>query len=183
MTIIYQPKWNVRKWARYVTLALVVVLVWAGGAWFEADAPSPLVHTPASGQARVWGRSDAVLSSPVAVSPFAPGADTPGLPVSVTGTWVGKVQLSAGNSLPFSFNLQQTGDVLSGTARFPIGEARIEEGKIVGHQISFITRHRIQSSNAPLITTFIGEISHDVLEVTMAGEGVQSQLTLKPFPG
>ena len=58
-----------------------------------------------------------------------------------------------------------------------------EDGKVVGNQLWFTTRHQLPSSGQPLLTTFSGELSDEgVLHLTMLAEGSESRLTLTPSP-
>jgi len=84
---------------------------------------------------------------------------------------------------PHKSDLREAGGAFSGTASFPIGDASIDEGKVVGHLISFATRHKLASTGQMLLTRFSGEFSAGVLNLTMVSEGASSNLTLKPFPG
>jgi hypothetical protein len=139
-------------------LLLVVGLVWYGRG---GDAPSRLKP---QGDEKIWGTRDGVNTGLAGESPFA--ADRRGYVVAViTGRWVGVIDLGASNRLQFSFNLREAGGQLSGTATFPIGEGSIEDGKVVGNQLSFTTRHQLPSTGQVLLTRFVGELTDDALNL------------------
>lgn len=166
-------------------MAMAVLLVLACAAWLGLDSQAPdtpKVPPDSPASAHVWGTPNAEQAEATAESPFGSGANA-ALPAGLTGLWIGSLDLGTGNRLQFSFNLRETGGVLSGTAKFPIGDANIEDGKVVGTQLSFTTRHRLPATGQPLITQFKGELSEGVLLLTLWSEGAQSQLTLRPFPG
>ena len=166
-------------------MAMAVLLVLACAAWLGLDglAPdAPKVPSVPPVPGHVWGTQHAEQAEATAESPFGSGANAV-LPHGLSGLWIGSLDMGTGNRLQFSFNLRETGGALSGTAKFPIGEANIEDGKVVGTQLSFTTRHRMAATGQPLITHFKGELSEGVLLMTLWSEGAQSHLTLRPFPG
>lgn len=179
MTIIYKSRWkSVALWA----LVSLVVLVLAGArVWYGLDDDDPM-PAPSASAPGVWGTGDAAYSGPAQESPFDSSARGI-LPGDVTGRWVGAIELGAGTRLPFSFDLRVANGALSGTARFPIGDAGIEDGKVVGTLVSFTTRHVIASSQRVLITQFAGELAEGALQLTMRSEGAESHLTLNRNPG
>lgn len=158
------------------------MLLLACAAWFGLDAPAPHAPKASPTPAHVWGSADGEQSEASGESPFAAGANG-ALPGSVTGLWVGSIDMGSGHRVQFSFNLHETGGALSGSATFPIGEAAIEGGKVSGRQLYFTTSHRLPASGQSLVTQFKGELSSGMLDLTMLSEGVTSHLTLRPFPG
>ena len=159
-------------------LALLMALGLAGCGRRE-DVPRPANPPPAE---PVWGTKDGVNTGLAGESPYA--ADRRGYVVaSLSGRWAGVIDMGTGNRLQFSFNFREADGQLSGTAIFPIGAGGIEDGKVVGNQLWFTTRHHLPSSGQPLLTTFSGELSDEgVLHLTMLAEGSESRLTLTPSP-
>ena len=180
MTITYQSRSKYSTAARF--MAVTVLLVLACAAWLGLDGLAPDATKAPPAPAHVWGNTEGGLAEPTGESPFASGANG-ALPSGLTGIWVGSLDMGTGNHVQFSFDLREAGGVLSGTARFPIGEANIEEGKVVGTQLSFTTRHRLPASGQSLMTQFKGELSEGLLQLTLWSEGAQSHLRLRPFPG
>lgn len=180
MTIVYKSHWRSSKAVRL--LALTVLLVLACAAWLGLDGQMPDAFQALPAPAHVWGSKDGAPAEATGESPFASGANGV-LPGGLTGIWVGTINMGAGKPLQFSFDMRETGGALSGTASFPIGDARIDDGKVVGNLISFATQHKLPSTGQVLITRFSGELSAGMLHLTMLSEGVESHLTLKPFPG
>ncbi len=178
MAIVYQSRW---KSPMLVALACAAVLVVAYAAWSAWSEPTPGA-APSSLASQAWGGRDGARAEPVEESPFAGGAHGAS-PGSLTGIWVGAIDTGAGKRLQFSLNLREAEGELSGTARFPIGEVGIEYGKVLGTQVSFTTRHRLSATGQPLLTQFAGQLSAGMLQLSMVSEGVESRLTLKPFPG
>lgn len=163
-------------------MGVAVLLVLACAAWLGLDGLAPDAPKAPTAPAHVWGTKDGEAAEASAESPFAIGANA-ALPSGVTGIWVGSLDMGTGKHLQFSFNLRESGGALSGTAKFPIGEANIEDGKVVGTRLSFTTRHRLPASGQSLLTEFKGELSEGVLLLTLWSEGAQSHLKLRPFPG
>ena len=177
MTILYESRWKSMALRVLVPLALLA----AAGAWYGLDDGGPDPGTPAPAPS-VWGTADAARSGPAQESPFDNSARGI-LPGDVTGRWVGSIETGAGKQLQFSFELRASEGALSGTARFPIGEARIEDGKVVGGLLSFTTRHPLPASHQVLTAQFVGELAEGVLRLSMLSEGVESHLTLNRYPG
>lgn len=177
MTITYESRWRSVALRVLAPLALLA----AAGAWYGLDggvlSPSPTAPAPG-----VWGTTDAARSGPAQESPFDNSARGV-LPGDVNGHWVGSIEVGAGTRLPFSFDLRAAEGTLSGTARFPVGEARVEDGKVVGGLLSFTTHHTMPASRQLLTTQFVGELADGVLRLTMSSEGVASHLTLYRDPG
>ncbi len=159
-------------------ILLLALLIGSGACWygFSEDAQSPPRQ---AGAEQVWGTRDGAATGLAGESPYA--SERKGYVVAViTGNWVGALDMGAGNRVQFSFNLSETGGQLSGTATFPIGAGSIEDGKVVGNQLWFSTRHQLPSTGQILLTKFSGELTDDALNLTMLSEGTESKLTLTP---
>lgn len=180
MTIRYQSHSRTSRAVRLIGVAVLLVLACA--AWLGLDGLAPDAPKAPTAPAYVWGTKDGEAAEASAESPFASGANA-ALPGGLTGIWVGSLDMGTGKHLQFSFNLRESGGALSGTAKFPIGEANIEDGKVVGTRLSFTTRHRLPASGQSLLTEFKGELSEGLLQLTLWSEGAQSHLRLRPFPG
>lgn len=178
MAIVYRSRW---KSPMLLALACATMLVLAYAAWSAWSAPTPNAAPPPLSP-HAWGGNVGARAEPVQESPFAGGAQGAS-PGSLSGVWVGSIGTGAGKQLQFSLDLRQVEGELSGTARFPIGEVGIEEGKVVGSQVSFTTRHKLPATGQLLLTRFDGQLYAGVLQLTMVSEGAESRLSLKPFPG
>jgi len=140
---------NKLQWKIPAVLLLALLIV-AGlvGCGRSEDAKS--IPKPQQAE-KVWGTRDGANTGLAGESPYA--SDRKGYVVAgVTGRWVGAIDMGASNRLQFSFNFREAGGQLSGTASFPIGEGSIEDGTVVGNQLSFTTRHRMPSTGQMVLT-------------------------------
>jgi hypothetical protein len=97
---------------------------------------------------------------------------------AVTGQWVGSVDLGGGNTVQLSFNLKATGNQLTGTATFPIGDGTIQDAKVEGNHLSFNTRHQVDRTGQMLIARFSGNVGDGVIDLDMQSEAGDSKLTI-----
>ena len=171
--------------------ALALFLIGAS-AWYgiSSDSPGDATNTqryatfPAAQDepARNAGKTsqvDPAKANPALASPFEVTARDPASS-KITGRWVGVVDVGDGNRLQFSFNFREKDGQLSGTATFPIGEGKIEDGKINADRLSFATRHSAPLTGNPLVTRFTGTLSDRGLKLIMLSEGGESHLKLDP---
>ena len=165
-------------WKPYAAL-LVALTILGGSSWYvtrqnagNTSHEVPSVVSMGQAPADMGEERAAMLASPFGLQ--AQKTETTG----VTGRWIGGLDMGGENRVQVSFNLRATEGQLSGTATFPVGEGSIEDGKITGNQLSFSTRHRLQSTGQILVTRFAGEISEGAIALRMQTEGGESRLTI-----
>lgn len=56
---------------------------------------------------------------------------------ALNGQWVGTLKMDDGNEYPLQYNFKVDGEKLTGTVRGPHGDLPINDGKILGANISF----------------------------------------------
>jgi len=165
-------------WKPFAALLVALTLI-GGSSWYatrqnvvSTSHDGPAAVSNGQGPADMGGEKSAMLASPFGLQ--GQKTETTG----VTGRWIGGLDVGGGNRVQVSFNLRETGGQLSGTATFPVGEGSIEDGKITGNQLSFSTRHRLQSTGQILVTRFAGEMSEGTIALRMQTEGGESRLTI-----
>ncbi|MDP3798074.1 MAG: hypothetical protein Q8R06_13145 [Polaromonas sp.] len=171
---------NNKSWRKTSAILLVALTVLSGSSWYLArpnvrstnDEFSSVVPPKEPARADMVGERGAMLASPFGLQEQTAG------PAGVTGRWIGGLDIGGGNRAQVSFNLRATDGQLTGTATFPVGEGSIEDGKITGNQLSFSTRHRLQSTGQILVTKFAGEMSEGTIALRMQTEGGESRLTI-----
>jgi hypothetical protein len=81
---------------------------------------------------------------------------------NATGTWKSEFTTQNGQTITTTFKLKQEGDKLTGTASGRGGEAKIEDGKVKGDQLSFqITRER---NGNTFTIKYKGKVSGDTIK-------------------
>lgn len=165
-------------WKPFAVL-LVALTIIGGSSWYatrqnvgSTSHEVPAVVSNGQAPAGMGGEKSAMLASPFGLQ--GQKAEAAG----VTGRWIGGLDVGGGNRVQVSFNLRETDGQLSGTATFPVGEGSIEDGKVTGNQLSFSTRHRLQSTGQILVTRFAGEMSEGAIALRMQTEGGESRLTI-----
>ena len=119
---------------RLVPVLLGAVVIVGAGILFvhERQAAAPPATTAASG--------GTAPSAAGAVPAVDPKQRAPRVPRNVGGQWTATVKYDWGDTYQESFDFEQDGDEISGTAGL-LGQGRaLQEGKITGNRISFITR-------------------------------------------
>lgn len=165
-------------WKSFAAL-LVGLSIIGGSSWYatrqnvgSTSHEVPAVVSTGQAPADMGGEKSAMLASPFGLQ----GQKTEA--AGVTGRWIGGLDVGGENRVQVSFNLRETDGQLSGTATFPVGEGSIEDGKITGNQLSFSTRHRLQSTGQILVTRFAGEMFEGTIALRMQTEGGESRLTI-----
>lgn len=165
-------------WKPFAALLVALTIV-SGSSWYvtrqnvgSTSHEVPAVVSNGQAPADMGGEKSAMLASPFGLQ--AQKTETAG----VTGRWIGGLDIGGGNRVQVSFNLRATDGQLTGTATFPVGEGSIEDGKITGNQLSFSTRHRLQSTGQTLVTRFAGEMSDGTIALRMQTEGGESRLSI-----
>lgn len=165
-------------WKPFAAL-LVALTIIGGSSWYvtrqntgSTSHEVPAVVSNGQAPADMGGEKSAMLASPFGL--HGQKTETAG----VTGRWIGGLDVGGGNRVQVSFNLRATDGQLTGTATFPVGEGSIEDGKIMGNQLSFSTRHRLQSTGQILVTRFAGEMSDGTIALRMHTEGGESRFTI-----
>lgn len=133
-------------------------------------------------------RDQAIFPVSMAAQSSAVGDGKPAVPFAsnrpeadfsaVTGQWVGGVDLGGGNTVQLSFNLKATGNQLTGTATFPIGDGTIQDATIEGNRLSFNTRHQVHRTGQMLVARFSGNVGDGVINLDMQSEAGDSKLTI-----
>ena len=156
-----------------ILMSVMALLSFAAPAWyFSSNGPDG--ETEAKPQFSLPPMKSSTIS-PYANMPFSAPPQTIN---SATGSWTGAVRIASDAPIVFMFSLREENGILRGSATFPIGEGRIEDGKVAGNKLAFFTRHRLPSTGQILTTRFTGEIVEGVLYLQMRSEGVDSALTL-----
>jgi hypothetical protein len=91
---------------------------------------------------------------------------------SIGGVWI--VHMQKPGQRPFNIRLrfEQAGNILAGQVDYPTGSGAIEEGKIHGRGIEFVTRHVPQFETEPAKTMFRGVLRGREIDLTMiSGDG------------
>jgi len=117
----------------------------------------------------------AVESSVPTATAALPSDERPSAHSKLEGVWAGTMMVGA-SPVQFRFEFAVSGDRVVGKATFPLGEGRIEDGRIDTNRVAFTTRHQT-TAGQPLISRFAGALANDeTLELTMETEGVAGNL-------
>jgi hypothetical protein len=101
----------------------------------------------------------------------AAGAPTPSQPAQsrsdLSGKWIGEWTAANGRQIKIQFLFEVSGDTLMGSVRYPTGEGGIQEGRIDGDRVLFLTRHTPQFEDKEVTISFVGRISADGIDFIM----------------
>jgi hypothetical protein len=91
----------------------------------------------------------------------------------VSGKWIGEFQTPDGQTRQSTFNFQANGETLTGTVASTRGESKIDEGKVVGDDISFNVTRNFGGNDMKFV--YKGKITGDEIKFTVTvGEGDRS---------
>lgn len=91
----------------------------------------------------------------------------------VTGKYTAEVAGRGGNTMTQTFNLQGSGDTLTGTVVMPRGEVPISDGKISGDTISFTTVVKFRDEERKI--TYTGTVAGDTIKFSRQREGADQK--------
>lgn len=162
----------------------IILLGW----WFASDPSNPAGAQGARGEevtettaaiaipfAGTSGTASAARHEKANIRPPGPIAHSP-----VNGYWVGALDIAREGSTTFSFRFMQIDRRLVGSASFPLGTTKIEEGTIDDRRLSFVTRHRLEPNGETLVSQFSGSVDEGgVISLTMVSEGLVSRFTVR----
>lgn len=145
-----------------MAFAAVLVLAAAAGAWLHQKRSA----------------DDTARTAPIAskaTEPVKPGngralaamAEDPRGSANVRGKWVGSWTGPQGKEFRILFNFDTLGDRLMGSVHYPTGEGGIQDGRIAGDRLLFITRHVPQFETAEVTISFSGKVSGNEIEFVM----------------
>jgi hypothetical protein len=100
----------------------------------------------------------------------------------VTGKWAAEIDMPNGNTRTTSFDFKVDRETLTGTVSGRMTEVPIEDGKLVGNDISFsVTR---DWGRGPTQFTYTGTVGEGEIKLTVKVEGRDRtfEITLKPEP-
>ncbi len=148
---LLQARGNVPVQRRWVPGLVGAVIALAAMGWaFQAWRPQPLAQP----------------AQPVASS--TPTAD-------VTGRWTARMKYDWGDQFDEVFEFKYLGDALHGTATYQTGRLTIEQARLKGDWISFITRSQeMLGSNNPwkeVTHRYTGQVTPDGIRFTMESGG------------
>ena len=117
-------------------------------------------------------------AAPVAVLGYPAPALNPFV-ADVDGRWAGEVNLGGGSVVHFGFELRADAGRVTGSATFPVGTSRIEDGRLEADRISFSTRHVLAATGAPLVTRFSGVVAGDAIAFDMLADGAVTPIAAR----
>jgi hypothetical protein len=92
------------------------------------------------------------------------------LAADVTGKWTATMQGRDGNTREVVYNLKAEGDKLTGTTTgFRGQELQIQDGKVDGDKISFVTKAEFNGNT--MVITYKGTVSGDEIKFSQQREG------------
>ena len=107
----------------------------------------------------------AYVSWPRAETPPAAMIEVPAEPV-LDGDWVADVQKEGQPVFRVALSLVTAGSNLTGTVRYPTGEAPIIDGRVEGRVLTFHTSHVPQFESAPAVIRYQAELVGDEIRFT-----------------
>jgi hypothetical protein len=96
---------------------------------------------------------------------------------SVDGKWTAQVPGRQGNTQEMTFNLKADGSTLTGTITSPRGEAKIDDGKVDGDNISFSQTFERGGNSMKIM--YKGKVSGDTIEFTRGAGDREAKFTAK----
>jgi len=88
----------------------------------------------------------------------------------VNGKWIGEFTTPDGQTRQSTFNFQVSGEALTGTVASSRGESKIDEGKVVGDDISFSVTRNFGGNDMKFV--YKGKVAGDEIKFTVTvGEG------------
>jgi len=88
----------------------------------------------------------------------------------VSGKWIGEFTSPDGQTRQSTFNFQVSGETLTGTVASTRGESKIEEGKVVGDDISFNVTRNFGGNDMKFV--YKGKVAGDEIKFTVTvGDG------------
>jgi hypothetical protein len=88
----------------------------------------------------------------------------------VSGKWIGEFTTPDGQTRQNTFNFEVSGETLTGTVASTRGESKIEEGKVVGDDISFSVIRNFGGNDMKFV--YKGKVAGDEIKFTVTvGDG------------
>ncbi len=88
----------------------------------------------------------------------------------VSGKWTAEYTTPDGNTRQNTFTFQVSGETLTGTVASTRGESKIEEGKVVGDDISFTVTRNFGGNDMKFV--YKGKVAGDEIKLTVTvGDG------------
>jgi len=113
-------------------------------------------------------------SPPPLAVPAQPAA-SPTVTADVTGRWTVRIKYDWGDQYDEVFEFKYLGEALHGTASYQTGRLTIEQAKLKGDWISFITRsHEMLGSNTPwkeVTHRYTGQVTPEGIRFTLESGG------------
>jgi len=91
------------------------------------------------------------------------------LAADISGKWSGDMPGRGGESMPTTFTFKVDGDKLNGSMTGPQGDVPLQEGKITGEQISFVTKLDFGGNSVKII--YKGTVSGEQIKMSREREG------------
>ncbi|HEY3629081.1 MAG TPA: hypothetical protein VGL00_22525 [Terracidiphilus sp.] len=97
----------------------------------------------------------------------------------ISGKWAGDMPGRGGETSPTTFTFKVDGEKLAGSMTGPQGDVPLQEGKVVGNQISFSTTLDFGGNSVKIL--YKGSVSGDQIKMTREREGAGQprEFTLK----
>ncbi len=97
----------------------------------------------------------------------------------VNGKWIGEFTTPDGTTRQTTFNFEVSGETLTGTVASTRGESKIEEGKVVGDDISFSVTRNFGGNDMKFV--YKGKVAGDEIKFTVTvGDGERTfEMTAK----
>lgn len=87
----------------------------------------------------------------------------------ISGKWAGDMPGRGGETSPTTFTFKVDGEKLAGSMTGPQGDVPLQEGKVVGNQISFSTTLDFGGNSVKIL--YKGSVSGDQIKMTREREG------------
>lgn len=88
----------------------------------------------------------------------------------VSGKWIGEFTTPDGQTRQSTFNFQVSGEALTGTVASTRGESKIDEGKVVGDDVSFSVTRNFNGNDMKFV--YKGKVTGDEIKFNVSvGDG------------
>lgn len=146
-----------QTWALAGGAVAVAALAVAGTLYFRSPAPAPAKAAHAAKrqapEMQAAEKQNRALQAPAATD--------------ISGKWIGGWTAPDGREVKIRFSFEVSGDRLMGSVRYPTGEGGIQEGKIDGDRVLFLTRHTPQFEDKEVTISYAGRIAGDAINLVM----------------
>ena len=160
------------RWAVAAALAAALALGGIGWAYFN-HGDNDKTKRPEVNKPGIGGLS--VKKGVLAGDDVKKAAD-------VGGKWVGTWTGPQGKEFRILFNFEAQGDRLMGSVRYPTGEGGIQEGRIDGDRLLFVTRHTPQFEDKEVTISYTGKVVGDQIDFVMQRPNGAQRLIAKRAP-